>query len=619
MELELYRPAGRGRLGGQRPTDRHVVRGPALQPGLSLLSGPLGGLGRRLAPAPGLRPYCSGLGLLNPIPPPYDALEWREKPFAEKVRMVCESWALQGYGTPLPVFVVYLLKIAGYVAMWSVFVSFTPGLGGLSRFGEWWAADIAYQKFILWSMLFEVLGLGCGSGPLTGRYMPPVGGALYFLRPGTTKLPLFPGLPIIGRPRRGPVEVLLYAALIVTLVRALIAPVLTFELLLPAAVLVPVLGLVDKTIFLAARGEHYWVVTVVLAVAAFTGASWIPGAKAVHAALWFWAGVSKLNHHFPAVVCVMTSNSPVARFAWLRRLMYRRFPDDLSPSRLAELAAHFGTALELSIPVVLLLGDGGPLTVVGLVMMVALHTFITSNVPMGVPLEWNVIVVYSAFVLFGHHADVSVLSMAPTALVPFVLLFTVVLPLLGNLKPAWISFLVSMRYYAGNWACSVWLFEGESYRKLDRLTKAAPWLLDQLDRFYDRRTSTGLVGKVIAFRLMHLHGRIFGPLVDKAVDDLTRYEWVDGELVAGLALGWNFGDAHLHDEQLLASLQAQCGFAPGELRCIFVESQALFGRTLEYRIRDAATGLIEAGEVPVSALRDRQPWDERPVQASTAA
>lgn len=554
------------------------------------------------------------MGLLDPIPPPYDALEWATKPFADKARLVCESWALQGYGTPSPVYLVYLLKVALYVSAWSWFVSFTPGLGGLAHFGDWWAADLAYQKFILWSLLFEVLGLGCGSGPLTGRYMPPVGGALYFLRPGTTKMPLFPGAPLIGGARRNLLDVLLYAALVAASGRALVAPALTFELLLPIALLVPLLGVFDKTIFLAARGEHYWVVIVVLTVAAYTGAGWVAGAKAVHAALWFWAGVSKLNHHFPAVVCVMTSNSPVTRFAWMRRLMYRDYPRDLRPSKLAEFSAHFGTFLELAIPITLLLGDGGSLTIAGLIMMVALHGFITSTVPMGVPIEWNVIVVYSGFVLFAHHASVSVLSLQPWPLLAFVGLFTLGVPLLGNLKPSWVSFLLSMRYYAGNWACSVWLFEGDSYRKLDKLTKSAPWLLDQLAHFYDRRTAIGLVGKVLAFRLMHLHGRVFGALHRRAVDDLTRYEWVDGELVAGLALGWNFGDAHLHNEQLLTALQAQCGFEPGELRCIFVESQPLFGRCLAYRIHDANTGLIEAGALPIAELRHRQPWDERPIR-----
>ena len=56
------------------------------------------------------------MGLLHPTPPPYDPLVWAKKPFAERGRMVCEAWAMQGYGTPIAVFVVYALKIALYVA-----------------------------------------------------------------------------------------------------------------------------------------------------------------------------------------------------------------------------------------------------------------------------------------------------------------------------------------------------------------------------------------------------------------------------------------------------------------------------------------------------------------------
>jgi hypothetical protein len=83
---------------------------------------------------------------------------------------------------------------------------------------------------------------------------------------------------------------------------------------------------------------------------------------------------------------------------------------------------------------------------------------------------------------------------------------------------------------------------------------------------------------------------------------------LDGELVAGMTLGWNFGEGHLHHEQLLASLQTQCGFEPGELRCIFVESQPLFRSTLAYRIADAATGPLAEGQLEVAELRSRQPW-----------
>ena len=112
----------------------------------------------------------------------------------------------------------------------------------------------------------------------------------------------------------------------------------------------------------------------------------------------------------------------------------------------------------------------------------------------------------------------------------------------------------------------------------------------------------------MGFRLMHLHGRALPRLVPKAVERLEDYEWVDGEIVAGLVLGWNFGEGHLHQEQLLASVQAQCAFEEGELRCIFVEAQPLGRSTLAYRIVDAKAGVIEKGSLPVRELRERQPW-----------
>jgi hypothetical protein len=431
-----------------------------------------------------------------------------------------------------------------------------------------------------------------------------MGGFLHFLRPGTTKLPVFPRLPLLGGTRRSWVDFGLYLALLVLVFRALVAPSLDAGLLVPIVVLVPVIGLADRTIFLALRAEHYFTTLVCFAVAG----NWIAGAKAVQIALWFWAGFSKLNHHFPTVVCVMTSNSPVLGFAWLRRRMYRSYPDDLRPSRLAVAMSHAGTALELSVPIILLLSPGGPSLVLGIVLMLLLHTFITSNVPLGVPIEWNVMVVYGAFALFWRHPEVTVLDVGSPALAAFLAVMLIGVPLLGNLAPGRLSFLLAMRFYAGNWPYGVWLFRGDSYRKLDRLTKAAPWIYDQLDRFYDRSTAVGLVGKVMGFRLMHLQGRALSVLIPKAVDRLEDYEYVDGELVAGLVLGWNFGDGHLHDERLLAAVQAQCGFEEGELRCIFVEAQPLGRRTLHWRIADAKSGLREEGRVDVAVLRARQPW-----------
>ncbi|MDP3231343.1 MAG: DUF3556 domain-containing protein [Myxococcales bacterium] len=548
------------------------------------------------------------MGLLDPTPPPYDPLQWVELPLEERGRQVCEAWALQGYGAPIPVYVAYALKMVGYVAAWGFCCSFTPGLGGFSDIAQWWLHPIAFQKAIVFSLFFEVLGLGCGSGPLTGRYLPPLGGFLSFLRPGTTKLPFFPRAPLIGTDRRTVLDVLLYASLLVFLVRALIAPTPGFEHFLPIVVLVPVLGVLDKTTFLAARAEHYWVTVVCFAFAT----EWIAGAMAVQLALWFFAGVSKLNHHFPTVVGVMTSNGPLTRAGWIRKLMYRRYPDDLRPSTLATVMGHAGTALELGVPLVFLLTPLGTPPVVAIVLMLLLHTYITSNVPMGVPLEWNVAVVYGGFALFWAHPDVSVLSLGPPWLAAFVVTMTLVLPIVGNLWPHRVSFLLSMRYYAGNWPFSVWFIRKDAVKKLEKLTKSSPWIYDQLAHFYERSTAIGMVGKVMGFRMMHLHGRLLPHLVPKAVERLQDYEWLDGELVAGLALGWNFGDGHLHQEQLLESLQRQCGFEEGEVRCVFVESQPIHVQALAWRIVDAKTGRLAQGSTRIEVLRSHQAWSTRP-------
>ncbi len=215
------------------------------------------------------------MSFLRPTPPPYAPLEWLSKPFGERGRMVCEAWAMDGYGTPLWVYTVYAVKVAFYIGGWIFFCGFGSELGGVATMGQWWLSPLAFQKAILWSMLFEGLGLGCGSGPLTGRYFPPIGGFLYFLRPGTTKLPMFRRLPLVGGSRRTVFDVALYLALVVSLLRALMAAEIDRWLLVPIAVLVPLVGVADRTIFLALRSEHYWTTTVCFVLAG----DWIAGAR----------------------------------------------------------------------------------------------------------------------------------------------------------------------------------------------------------------------------------------------------------------------------------------------------------------------------------------------------
>lgn len=542
--------------------------------------------------------------MFKPVLPTFDLDEWRAKSFGERMKMMCGSWAMQGYGSPPGVYLFYIAKIALFIAGWAFFCGFTPGMGELASIGKWWANPVAFQKALMWAMLFEVVGLGCGSGPLTGRYVPPIVAPFHFLWPGTLKMPLFPGIPLIGGHKRNILDVIGYLAVLGSLAYLLVTPTPGFEHFALVIGTVVAMGVLDKTTFLAARSEHYLTAAIVFAFAD----PWLPASKWIWIGLWMWAATSKLNHHFPSVITVMLSNSPFTNSRWFRKKLYVDHPDDLRPSRLAHVMAHMGTLVEYTFPILLLVGAGTPIGAVGLVVMLVFHTFITSTIPMGVPLEWNVVMVYGAFVLFGIHADTGV-AVAQPEIIAFLVTALVIVPTLGNFFPRRFSFLCSMRYYAGNWAFSGWLFKQGSMDKLDDgLRKISKTIPKQLAVLYDDDVIEVVSAKVLAFRSMHLHGRTLQFLMPEAVDDLEDYDYVDGELVAGLALGWNFGDGHLHNLQLLRAIQTECGFEPGELRAIFVESTPMLSTHHRYVIADAASGVIEEGSISTRELLPLQPW-----------
>ncbi|GAB2762418.1 DUF3556 domain-containing protein [Nocardioides salsibiostraticola] len=571
------------------------------------------------------------MGFIAPDLPDVDYDEWSKLPRGERLKPLARHWVEHGFGTPLGVYILYIVKMAAYLVGAAYLISFTPGLGGLGEFTSWWDEPIVYQKLVVFTLLFEVLGIGCGFGPLTLRFLPPAGGFLYWLRPGTIRLPPWPTrVPGTAGDSRTLLDVGLYVAVLATGVVALLSDpdpgrlstavggevgLIDPAIVVPLIVTLALLGLRDKTIFLAARGEQYWLT---LFIFFFPVTVQIIGFKLVMLALWWGAATSKLNHHFPHVVAVMMSNSPAMRLKSVKRMMYRDPENDLNPSKVPALLAHGGTTVEFLVPLFLVfIGQGGPLTWAALIFMAVFHLHIISTVPMGVPLEWNLFFIVSLFFLFGAHGEVTIYDLDNPLLLVVLLPALLGLPILGNLRPDLVSFLPAMRYYAGNWATSLWLFRDDSEQRLETdLVSPSKLPINQLTTLYDAQTADLMMQKGMAWRSLHVQGRALNGLGARALgldggdpDDLAnRYTARDGEFVAGTSIGWNFGEGHLHNHTLLEAIQNRCHFAEGDLRVVVLESQPIHRKTQHYRIYDAATGLVEEGDVLISEMLTRQPW-----------
>ena len=122
-------------------------------------------------------------------------------------------------------------------------------------------------------------------GPLAGKVKPMTGGILFWARPGTIRLRPWKWVPFTDGDRRTWPDIAIYLALLVSLVVPLLTPGVhsdslskalphnTSGLVNPALLIAPIallvlIGLRDKTIFLAARGEQYLPVLLLLRRAA---------------------------------------------------------------------------------------------------------------------------------------------------------------------------------------------------------------------------------------------------------------------------------------------------------------------------------------------------------------
>ncbi|WP_036497868.1 DUF3556 domain-containing protein [Nocardia aobensis] len=569
------------------------------------------------------------MGFTKPDLPAVDPDTFLQKPLMERMRILGADWAENGFGSPKMVHCVYILKLIVLYAIGGITVAtLTSGLPAFWHVAEWWNQPIVYQKAVVWTVLLEVVGLAGSWGPLAGKVKPMTGGILFWARPGTIRQRPWAWVPGTGGDRRTWFDVTLYLALLASLVLALalpgahsdslaaVVPDNASGLIAPAVLLAPIVllilnGLRDKVVFLGARGEQY--LPALIAFTVFPFVNMIVALKLLIVVVWVGAGFSKLGKHFSNVVPPMVSNSPSVPFKSVKRAHYKDFPRDMRPSGIAHFMAHVnGTCVEMLVPLVLLFSTNKWVTLIAVLIMVIFHLFIVSTFPLAVPLEWNVLFAYATVFLFlGFPArnGYAVWDMSPVWLVVPVVAALLFFPVLGNLRPDKVSFLPSMRQYAGNWASAVWTFTPGAEEKLNRVTRSAGNQIDQFIEFgYEPQWAEITLQKTIAWRTLHSQGRGLFSLLIARLPDIDSRTVREGEFLCNSIVGFNFGDGHFHDEEMIHAVQDEARFEPGECVIAWVESEAFGSGVQHYKLIDAALGVIERGTWRVADAVAEQPW-----------
>jgi hypothetical protein len=241
-----------------------------------------------------------------------------------------------------------------------------------------------------------------------------------------------------------------------------------------------------------------------------------------------------------------------------------------------------------------------------------LHTFIISTIPIAVPLEWNVFFIFVVAFLFSnfHASDGYGVGDMDPVLLAIVVCVALAPIVLGALRPQYVSFLVGMKQYAGNWASATFSFRDKSMedRINERIVKAADNQIDQLDPLFGNEISEIFIQKAVAFRMMHPMGRMHMSALMRHTDGLDHRIQREGEFVSNVLTGWNFGDGHCIDERLIEALQERCQYEPGDVVIAFTESQPAFSKKVQYRVIDAALGTVEKGWYHNDDAYNEQPW-----------
>ena len=562
-------------------------------------------------------------------PAPVDPTTFLNEPLKQRLRTLAQHWTEYGAGSPRQFHFMYIMK---FVFLWGLLglmlITSTSGVGWFWQVDQWWNEPIVYQKLIMWTMLIEALGLGASWGPIGTNFKPFIGSITYWARPGTIRLRPFKWIPGTAGDTRTIYDVVLYLCFLAALLTAVLLPgvpsasltsalpgntaglVNTLPVFLAIGLLL-LLGVRDKVAFLGARADQYLWALIFFVTLEFV--DMIIALKLLLVMIWVGAAVAKIGRHFALVIPPMLSNTPFLIPRAIKRRLYRDNTNDLRPSGFARVIAHLGGLLvEMIAPLVMLFSTNQTLTWIAVGLMVTYCLLIVASFPLAVPLEWNLLFAFAApflFLGFPNTAGYGLADFSSTVLLGLLIAAMVTLPVLGNLVPHKVSFLWGLRQYSGNWATTMWAFKPGAEQKLDRIKRSAPNQVDQLQNLgLPAEFAEITLQQILAWRSMHSQGRGLLSVLFDFLPDIETRKLREGENVCTTLVGWNFGDGHLHGQDLIDAVQARCNFEPGELIVVLAESSPIHRPIQKWRLVDAALGEIASGTWDVRDCVATQPW-----------
>jgi hypothetical protein len=82
----------------------------------------------------------------------------------------------------------------------------------------------------------------------------------------------------------------------------------------------------------------------------------------------------------------------------------------------------------------------------------------------------------------------------------------------------------------------------------------------------------------------------------------------EGEFVCNSLIGFNSGDGHLHNADMVRAVQREAAFEPDECVVAWVQSEAFGSGVQHYQQIDAALGVVGRGTWKVADAVAEQPW-----------